>query len=150
MSDALGVMNSATGFHPRNTGPLSSPNGDPRPAARALAKPPGQIIAEMLGFPSACVEAALRFRESGKFEDFSAMLPGMISFHLPRRAPRVPEVLTDGLRLKEDLGLDSLALTEMVFKLEDLFGIPIETREVFGLATVGDMRAFLQRKLDQP
>ena len=76
------------------------------------------------------------------------MLPGMIAFHLPRGAATAPAVLTDALRLKEDLGLDSLALTEMAFKLDDVFGISIETRDVFGLETVGDLKSFLKHRLD--
>jgi acyl carrier protein len=38
----------------------------------------------------------------------------------------------------------------MAFKMDELFGIPIEIREVAGIATVGDLKAFLRRKLLQP
>jgi acyl carrier protein len=72
----------------------------------------------------------------------------MIEFHLPNGAAKPPAQLKDSLRLNQDLGLDSLALTEMAFKLDDLFGIPIETREVMGVETVRDLKSFLRRKLD--
>jgi acyl carrier protein len=85
---------------------------------------------------------------SGQFETFARMLPGMIEFHLPNGATKPPAELKDSLRLNQDLGLDSLALTEMAFKLDDLFGIPIETREVMGVETVRDLKSFLRRKLD--
>ena len=112
-------------------------------------KSPAQVAEEMVGFAPSCVAAALRYRENGAFEDFCALLPGMIAFHLPSGAARPPEVLADGLRLNQDLGLDSLALTEMAFKLDDLFGIPIETRDVFGVETVGALKAFLKRRIEQ-
>lgn len=148
-------MKSATDSPPRqqkqkviaDLGP--EPEAGPNPSTTFSAKSPAQIREELLGFAPACTEAALRYRESRRFDDFSAMLPGMITFHLPRGAARAPEALTDALRLKEDLGLDSLALTEMAFKLDDLFGISIETRDVFGLETVGDLKAFLKGRLDR-
>ena len=113
------------------------------------SKSPAQVTGELQGFAPSCVDAALRYRESGEFDDFCAMLPGMIAFHLPSGAALPPEVLTDGLRLNQDLGLDSLALTEMAFKLDDLLGIQIETRDVFGMETAGALKAFLKGRLDQ-
>lgn len=110
-------------------------------------KSPEQIKADLTGFPSGCVEAAVRYRETGSFDALVAMLPGMIEFHLPQGTAKPPAVLNDGLRLNQDLGLDSLALTEMAFKLDDLLGVPIETREVIGVESVGDLKAFLHRKL---
>lgn len=108
-----------------------------------------EIRADLRGFPSSCLEAALRYREDGQFETFARMLPGMIEFHMPNGAAKPPAELKDSLRLNQDLGLDSLALTEMAFKMDDLFGIPIETREVMGVVTVRDLKSFLRRKLKQ-
>jgi len=112
------------------------------------AKSPAQIEEALVGFEPSCVAAALRYRESGEFEDFWTMLPGIIAFHLPRSAARPPAVLEDEMRLNEDLGLDSLALTEMAFLLDEVFQLSIETRDVVGVATVGDLKAFLKRKLE--
>jgi acyl carrier protein len=111
------------------------------------SKTPEQIRADLLGYPPPCVVAALRFHEQRDLESLFAMLPGMIEFHLPAGTAKPPAILTDDLRLGQDLGLDSLALTEMAFVMDDLFGIPIETREMAGVQTVGDLKAFLIRKL---
>lgn len=110
---------------------------------------PEQIRADLAGFATPCVDAALRFRANGEVDALLEMLPGMIEFHLPSGAPKPPAVLEDDLRMSQDLGLDSLSLAEMAFKMEDLFGVPIETREVAGVETVGDLKAFLIRKLDR-
>src|SRR5262249_21155677 len=107
-----------------------------------------QIAEELLGFEPSCLAAALRYRESGQFEDFTAMLPGIIAFHLPSRVARPPAVLKDEMRLIQDLGVGSLALTEMAFMLSDLLGLSIETREVAGVATIGDLKGFLKEKLE--
>ncbi len=117
------------------------------PSAYA-AKSPAQIKAELVGFAPSCVVAALRFHASGGVDALMQMLPGMIEFHLPSGAAKPPAELADELRLNQDLGLDSLALTEMAFKMDDMFGIPIETREMAGIETVENLRAFLLRKLD--
>ncbi len=113
-------------------------------------KSAAQIQEELLGFPAACIEAALRYQASGAFADFTAMLPGMITFHLPRGAAPLPDPLEDTVRLHQDLGLDSLSLTEMAFKLDDVFGVSLETTDMIGVVTVGDLKTLLQRKLDAP
>ena len=112
------------------------------------AKTPETIKADLAGFPAPCIDAALRFHDHVEADALMAMLPGMIEFHLPAGMAKPPAVLADGLRLNEDLGLDSLALIEMAFKMDDLFGIPIETREMAGIETVGNLRAFLMRKFN--
>jgi len=117
-------------------------------AVSSLAgRTPDQITAGLLGYPSPCVAAALRFHAHGEVEDLFEMLPGMIEFHLPSGTGKPLEVLKDEMRLSQDLGLDSLALTEMAFVLDDLFGVSFETREMATVQTVGDLKRFLVRKL---
>ena len=113
-----------------------------------LAKSDASIRGELAGFHPATVEAVLRLRECATVDALRAVLPGMIAFHLPRDKPPPPEPLLDEMRLREDLGLDSLALTEMTFKIEELTGVPIEIREVSGIASVGALIAFLEKKLE--
>ena len=112
-----------------------------------LAKDEARIREELAGFTPATVEAVLRLREGATREALRAILPGMIAFHLPSGKPPLPEPLRDEMRLREDLGLDSLALTEMAFKIEELLGVRIEVREVSGIASVGELLAFLEIKM---
>lgn len=116
---------------------------------RALAaKTAEQVRTELRGYPASTVSAALRYRETGSADDLMAMMPGVIAYHLPKGAPRPPETLAEELRLVRDLGLDSLALSEMVFMLEDLLGFSVTTDEVHSLGTVGQLRQFLEQKPD--
>jgi acyl carrier protein len=71
----------------------------------------------------------------------------VIEFDLPQAARRSLADVPDSARLREDLALDSLALAEAAFKLDEVLGIPVETREVGNLATVGDLHAFFCSRL---
>lgn len=111
------------------------------------AKTPDQIRAELRGWPGPAVDAVLRFHTAPDAASLAAMLPGVIAWHLSPRPQSLPGPLAPGCRLREDLGLDSLALAEMAFKMDELLGVPIETREVAGVRTVADLTDFLHRKL---
>ena len=131
-----------------STGGIDAPAESLRIPAKFAARTSEEIRGDLCGFPKACVDAVLRFQRTGAPEAIAAMLPGMVEFHLPSGAERIPAELNDDDRLKQDLGLDSLSLTEMAFKLDELLGVRIEIREVVGIETVGDLKSFLLEKLD--
>jgi acyl carrier protein len=110
-------------------------------------KSPEAIRADLRGLSETTVEAFLKFWQSLDPADLFEALPGLIAYHLPRGAKPLPAVLTDDLRLAQDLGLDSLALSEMAFKIDDCLGLHLETREVAAVTTVGQLKAFLADKI---
>lgn len=110
-------------------------------------KSPEALRADLRGLSDTTVEAFLRFWQSLDPDDLFEALPGLIAYHLPRGAKALPAVLTDDLRLAQDLGLDSLALSEMAFKIDDCLGLHLETREMGAVSTVGQLKAFLADKI---
>ena len=80
---------------------------------------------------------------------FLRMAPDPTWANLTGFVPDRLEVLADEMRLVQDLGLDSLSLTEMAFVLDDMFELSIETRDVFGVMTVGDLKAFLKARVEK-
>jgi len=53
--------------------------------------------------------------------------------------------LEDGLR--NDLGLDSLAMIELLFKIEETFDLEIPNEDLSQITTVGDVVAYVERRL---
>lgn len=50
-----------------------------------------------------------------------------------------PSQVTDDKKLREDLGLDSLSMVELVWDIEDKLGIHIDDNSLRTLVTVGDV-----------
>ncbi len=62
------------------------------------------------------------------------------------------QISADEIRLEatlEDLGLDSLSVVELLFDLEDLFGIELPQEEAQGLVTLGDAVEAVDRRRRQ-
>jgi len=49
--------------------------------------------------------------------------------------------------LKKDLGLDSLAMIELLFKIEETFDLEIPNDDLSQITTVGDVITYVERRL---
>ena len=49
--------------------------------------------------------------------------------------------------LRKDLGLDSLAMLEMVFEVEEAFNLEIPDDDLSKITTVGDVAAYVETRL---
>ena len=52
--------------------------------------------------------------------------------------------ITEEASFKEDLGVDSLDLFELVMELEEEFGIEIPSEDLEQLATIGDVAKYIE------
>ena len=90
--------------------------------------------------------AFLRFQADGDPAGLDPVLFAILADFIPHE-PEVPLAeLPGNTRLIDDLDFDSLAITEVVFFTEDLFGITITNEEIVGVRTLADLRAFISRK----
>ncbi len=92
-------------------------------------------------------EAASRYRENQEPKEVKTIVSEVISHYvaeeqLPSMKRRAAQV-----RLREDLGLDSLSLIEICMTLEETFGITLTESELRDLHTVGDVNRFTTRRL---
>jgi len=56
-----------------------------------------------------------------------------------------PETITETAAFKEDLGIDSLDLFELVMSFEEEFNISIPTEELEKMKNVGDVAAYIEK-----
>jgi acyl carrier protein len=52
--------------------------------------------------------------------------------------------------LRNDLGLDSLAMIELLFKIEEAFDLEIPNEDLSQITTVGEVVAYVERRLGMP
>ena len=63
---------------------------------------------------------------------------------------RDPASITEAHHLRDDLGLDSMAVIELLFEIEDRFKIQIPDQDLPGLSTVGSVAVYVQERLLSP
>ena len=97
--------------------------------------------------PEPARAAFQQFQANGNPATLDPVIFAILEDFIPQTpATPMPELpLTS--RLIEDLGFDSLAITEVVFFTEDLFGITISNEEIIQVRTLGDLRSFIHRKV---
>ncbi|MET9109276.1 acyl carrier protein [Streptomyces zhihengii] len=66
-----------------------------------------------------------------------------VSELLEEKLGLLPEEITAEARFKDDLGLDSLDMVELLTIMETESGRPVDDDAVLGLATVGDVVGYL-------
>jgi acyl carrier protein len=90
--------------------------------------------------------AACKFKRFGRSEDLRTIVLGVIERFVERELrPKLTDA-SETLRLREDLGLDSLTMMEVVMVAEDVVSVSVSNDELTQLRTLGDVHAFLLAK----
>jgi 3-hydroxyacyl-[acyl-carrier-protein] dehydratase len=111
-----------------------------------LPQPISDSGAQLQRFPLEVRDAFRLFRSTGDIAALHLVVLAVVRDYMPRSGG---VVLTEEMRLIEDLGYDSLAVAETVFFLEDLLQVRIGNKELMEVRTVGDLRSFVTRKVEQ-
>jgi acyl carrier protein len=99
------------------------------------------------GYPPGTVEAAEGFFRAADSGALDQLLDGVLLHHLAPKPDRPPfATVSPDARLVEDIGVDSLAMVEMVFLLEELLGAKFPDEELRRLQTLADLRAAVRAK----
>ena len=100
--------------------------------------------------PARAREALHRYEAAGDSEAIDEAVVAIIEAFAPHRGGNALQPLPGGTRLIEDLGFDSLAISEIVFSIEDLFGVGISNQEIVLVSTLDDLRSFVRSKIPPP
>ena len=63
---------------------------------------------------------------------------------------RDPNAIPSDAHLRDDLGLDSMATIELLYRVEEAFDLQIPDQDLQGLATVADVVQYVERRLAPP
>lgn len=63
-----------------------------------------------------------------------------------KEADKDPSSMTAASTFEDDIGLDSLAIVEVVLKIEEAFGITVPDEDVKDFKTLGDVAKYIDSK----
>lgn len=106
-----------------------------------------QIETKLEGYPEEVVAHLQTFARTGDLGAFENGLLGALGFLSESSDAHSLTAASAETRLREDLGVDSLAVAELVFLIEDTFGVPIQDDEIAGLRTISDFKQLAREKV---
>src|SRR4026209_2648880 len=63
---------------------------------------------------------------------------------------RDPATILPTQHLRDDLGLDSMAVIELLYRIEEAFDLQIPDQDLVGLTTVGHVVHYFEKRLGKP
>lgn len=106
---------------------------------------------KLKNLPAPARAAYRRFKDTGDQAALDEVIMAILADFIPRPQVGLLATAPGTSRLIEDLGFDSLAITEVVFFTEDLFGISIANEDLLQLGTLDQLRQFVRKKIaDRP
>lgn len=112
-----------------------------------LTNPARRLSTVLAGYPAGTEEAFAEFFATGSDAALDRALSGIINHHRP--ATDEPPInlsrLPGEIRIVDDIGIDSLAVAEMAFVLEDALDVKLEETDLNRLGTIDDLRAIVRR-----
>jgi acyl carrier protein len=113
----------------------------------SLPASPDRLPDGVQHLPPGVRAAFQRFQTGGESTDLVPVMCAILEDFIPKTPAQPIAGMPGSTRLIEDLGFDSLAITEVVFFTEDLLGINIGNDEIVRLRTLDDLCGFVQGKV---
>lgn len=109
--------------------------------------PAPDVRRKLDGYPEDILQAYESFLDSRDPDQLTRFVIGMLLFLQDAADPANIPDLSDQTNLREDLGVDSITIAEVVFLLEDIFEIEIENAALMDISTVGELKAYVLSRL---
>lgn len=95
----------------------------------------------------ATIDAAINYRKTGDVSLLPSIVIGIVQrFSDPELRPKLNAPDVDGLRLIDDLGIDSLTMMEIVMLVEEVTRMSISNDELRHLRSIGEIKTFIDCK----
>ena len=101
---------------------------------------------KLSGYPESLLDRYDAYLANREPEDLHFFVIGLIRFLQDAGAESAPPP-ADGDRLREDLGVDSITIAEVIFLLEEILEIEISNQELMDISTAGELRQFILGKV---
>lgn len=122
----------------------SLPSNDPTPPKVNSSRE------KMRHFPQEVQEAFRTFEATRNPDSLDPVILAILDDYIPKKTETPLATFPGTTRLIEDLGFDSLAITEVVFFSEELLNISIGNEELMQVRTLDDLRGFIRKKVSPP
>jgi acyl carrier protein len=86
-------------------------------------------------------------QEEGCFMTVDHSITTRIIQSLAEYLKRDAATIKESQHLRDDLGLDSMAVIELLYKIEETFNLQIPDQDLIALTTVGSVSAYVQKRL---
>lgn len=108
---------------------------------------PAEQEVKIRHLPAAAQAAYRLFEKNGDVTALDPVIHAILEDFIPKPPAQPFADLPGSTTLMDDLGFDSLAITEVVFFTEDLFSISIANEEIMQVRTLDDLRSFVRKKV---
>ena len=121
---------------------------EPTPSSGTPSSPPPSTdpLDRIRHFPEDVRASFVRYRTTGDATALDPVIVAILNDFIPKKPEQPLGDLPGSTLLMEDLGFDSLAITEVIFFTEELLGITIANEEILQVRTLDDLRGFVRAK----
>jgi acyl carrier protein len=109
--------------------------------------PPADPEERIRQLPPEAQAAYRRFRSTGDPVALDPLIFAILEYFAPRTPARPIAEEPGAALLIDNLGFDSLAITEIVFFTEEVFDIRISNEEILRVRSLDDLRTFIRAKV---
>src|SRR2546423_13466603 len=101
----------------------------------------------LAGFPPQITEHYIAFATMGASANLDIVVLGMLHFYLAKRPESPLTDLPGTTRLREDLGVDSLTMIDLLFLTESVFDLKLAEDELGRITTLDELRRHFRERL---
>ena len=105
------------------------------------------LMDKLSAYPEALSASVMQFRKTPSIDTAATIVTEILRYHQSDNFDALYAEKGEQLRLFDDLGMDSLTMTEIAFEAEDFLDISISNEDMLEIKTVQDLKAYVTRSI---